>query len=183
MSLHITLLENVSSCIFYFGPKEPIKVPILILSSVLICQIPHFIFQTGNQFFFKFYMTPSVSWKISPLLFFRSNVIYFARKGPIKVQILETFECWYQNSPNSCHFWNNKSIFLQILHHLSVLQDITPLYTFLGQNYILCKKGTNQGANFGDFWMLRAKFTKFWSFFKQQIGFSSNFASLFSNEI
>ena len=30
----------------------------------------------------------SVSWKITPLYFFRSNVIYFAQKEPIKVEIL-----------------------------------------------------------------------------------------------
>ena len=36
------------------------KVPILTLSSVLIkiCQISHVIFQTTNQFFFEFCMTP-----------------------------------------------------------------------------------------------------------------------------
>ena len=36
------------------------------------------------------------------------------QKGPIKVQIFGTFECSDQNSPNSCHFWNSKSVFLQI---------------------------------------------------------------------
>ena len=77
----------------------------------------------------------SVSWKITPLYFFRSNVIYFAWKGPIKVQILETFECSDQNSPNSCHFWNNKSVFLQISHYSSVSWDITPPY-FFSWNFI-----------------------------------------------
>ena len=72
----------------------------------------------------------SVSWKITPLYFFRSNVIYFARKGPVKVQILETFECSDQNSPNSCQFWNNKLVFVQILHQSSVSWGITPLYFF-----------------------------------------------------
>ena len=65
----------------------------------------------------------SMSWKITLLHFFRSSVIYFVRKGPVKVQIFETFECSDQNSPNSCHFWNNKSVFLQILHHFSVPWD------------------------------------------------------------
>ena len=41
-------------------------------------------------------------------------------------------------------------------------------------------KRTNQSAHFGDFWVLESKLTKFLSFLKQQIGFSSNFASLFS---
>ena len=39
--------------------KDPMKVPTLTLSSVLmkICQIPHVISQTASQFFFKFCMT------------------------------------------------------------------------------------------------------------------------------
>ena len=48
----------------------------------------------------------------------RSNVIYFALKEPIKVQITETSESSEQNSPNFCHFWNNKLVFLQILDTL-----------------------------------------------------------------
>ena len=53
----------------------------------------------------------SVSCKITPLYFFRSNVIYFAEKEPIKVQILQTFECSGHNSQNSCHFWNCQLVF------------------------------------------------------------------------
>ena len=46
----------------------------------------------------------SMSLKITPLYFFRSNVIYYAQKEPIIVQIFDTFECSDQNSPNSCNF-------------------------------------------------------------------------------
>ena len=46
----------------------------------------------------------------------------------MKVQVLKTFECSGQISPNSCHFWNNRSVFLQILHQSSGSWDITPLY-------------------------------------------------------
>ena len=74
--------------------------------------------------------SPSVSWKITSLHFFRSNVLYFTQKEPIKVQIFETFKCSGQNSPNFCHFWKNKSVFLQILHQSSVSWDVTPLYFF-----------------------------------------------------
>ena len=44
---------------------------------------------------------------------------------------------------------------------------------------ILCTKGTNQGAKFFDFLVLRSKFIKFLSFLKQKISFSSNFGPLF----
>ena len=46
----------------------------------------------------------------------------------MKVQVLETSECSGQISPNSCHFWNDRSVFLQILHQSSGSWDITPLY-------------------------------------------------------
>ena len=72
----------------------------------------------------------SVSWKTVLLYFFRSNVIYFAQKEQIKVQIFETFKCSSQNSTNSCHFWNSKSVFLQILHHSSVSWDVFALCLF-----------------------------------------------------
>ena len=58
-------------------------------------------------------------------ILFRSSVMYFAQKEPIKVQIFETFECLGQNSPNLCRFWNKKSVFLQIMSW-----DINPLYIF-----------------------------------------------------
>ena len=81
----------------------------------------------------------SVSWKISPQYSFRSNFIYFAQKGPIKVHIFENFEYLDQSSRNSCHFWNKKLFFLQILHHSSVSWDINPLYYF-SWNFIYFKQ-------------------------------------------
>ena len=35
--------------------------------------------------------------------FLRSKVLYFAQKGPIKIQIFETFEWSDENSPKFCH--------------------------------------------------------------------------------
>ena len=75
----------------------------------------------------------SVSWKLTPLYFFRSNAIYFAQKEPIKIKLLG------QTSLNSFRFWNNKSVFLQILHQSSVSWDITPLY-FFSWNFIYFQK-------------------------------------------
>ena len=47
----------------------------------------------------------------------------------------ENFECSGQNSPNSCHVWISKSVFILILHHCSVSWDITPL-DFFNLNFI-----------------------------------------------
>ena len=76
----------------------------------------------------------------------------------MKVQICETFECSDQNSPNSCHFWNNRSVFLQILHQSSGSWDITPLY-FLAK--ILYTLRSLSKYKFGE--ILREQ-SKVWSF-------------------
>ena len=82
-------------------------------------------FPNHKSVFLQIFHHSSVSWKITPLYFFKSKVIYFAQKKPVKVNFLETFECSGQNSPNSCHFWNKKLVFLQILYYFSVSWDIT----------------------------------------------------------
>ena len=87
---------NVKLMLFLFWTKDPIKVPILTLSSVLVEISPNY-----KSVFLEFLYGSSVLWKMFPLYFFRSNVICFARKVPIKVQIFETFECSHQNSPTS----------------------------------------------------------------------------------
>ena len=76
--------------IHFLLQKNLIKFPILTLLSALvkICQIPHFTFQTTSQLFFKNFYQSSVSCKITPLCFFRSNDIYFEQMEPIIVGIL-----------------------------------------------------------------------------------------------
>ena len=57
---------------------------------------------------------------------------------------------------------------------------ITPLYFFLSNIIYFAQTGPiNQSTNFLDFLVLGSKFTKFLSFLKQKISFSSNFAPLF----
>ena len=90
----------------------------------------------NSSYYFQILHDSSVSLKITRRYFFRSNVIYFAQRRPIKVQILETFECSDQNSPNFCHVWNNTLVFLQILLHSSVSWDINSLYFFSSWNFI-----------------------------------------------
>ena len=47
----------------------------------------------------------------------------------------EIFKCYGEHLPYSlCHFPNNKSGFLQILHHPSVSWKITPLYFFMSNS-------------------------------------------------
>ena len=61
---------------------------------------------------------------------FRSNVIYIARKGPIKVQIFETFECSDQNS---------KALsFLK--QHIGFSSNFASLFSVMRHNYFLLFK-------------------------------------------
>ena len=70
----------------------------------------------------------------SSVLFYVKRYILFT-KGTNQSGNFENFECSSQNLKNSCHFWNSKSVFLQILHHSSVSWDIT-LLCFFSWNFI-----------------------------------------------
>ena len=112
----------------------------LLSAQVKICQIPYVNFGTIS-IPLQILHPSSVSWKITPLYFFSLNNIYFAQKKPIKVKIIETFECSGQNLSNSlCQFWNDKSIPLQILYPSSVSWKITPLYFFSLNNIYFAQK-------------------------------------------
>ena len=57
------------------------------------------------------------------------------------MKIFETFECSGQNWSNSlCQFWNDGSIFLQILYPSSVSWAITPHYFFGSNNIYFAQK-------------------------------------------
>ena len=67
------------------------------------------------------------SWLFTPLQIFRSNVIYFAQKGSIKVKLFRLFSAWIKINEILVIF---ETKYLQILHHSSASWDITPLYLF-----------------------------------------------------
>ena len=138
-------------------------------------------FWKHKSFFLQILHQCSVPSKITPLYFFGSNILYFGQKQLIKVQILGIFECSGENLPkSSCHFPNRKEVFFSNFTWLfSVMKDNSSVL-FWVKDYILCTKGNNRSANFRDFWVLGWKFTKLLSILKQQIGFGSNFASIFS---
>ena len=69
-------------------------------------------------------------------VFFLAQTSYNLDKNSPSKWNFRTFECLGENSPNSsCHLWNQVSVFLQTLHHSSVLWNITLLY-FLHLNFI-----------------------------------------------
>ena len=91
-------------------------------------------FQTTGQFFFQFLHDSSVSWKITPLYFFRSNVIYFVQKGLIS-ENFKDFLVLGSTFTKFLSFWNQKLVFLHILRHPSVSWDINPMH-FFSLNFI-----------------------------------------------
>ena len=84
----------------------------------------------------------------------------------------ETFKCSGEDLPkSSCYFPNHKPVFLQILHDSLVSWKITPMYVFRSNVTYFAQKGSIK-VQILENWLLESKFTKFFSFLKQQIGFS-----------
>ena len=85
-SLHTIPLYFFSSCIFCFGQKNPIHVD---TSRCTGENLPRFscLFPTHKSVFLQIFHDTEVSWKITALYFLRPNIMYFARKAPIKVHI------------------------------------------------------------------------------------------------
>ena len=153
------------SCIFYFRQKDPMKVLILRLSSVLmkICKIPHVIFHTTSQIFFKFCMAPQCH-ELQILCTFLGQTLYTLHRNEqskynyfrllrarIKIhQILVIFE--------------TKKFFLQILHHSSVSWDIStfmcPMY-FLAEILYTFSKRSLAKYKFGE---ISSEQLKVWNF-------------------
>ena len=78
----------------------------------------------------------------------------------------EDFECSGQNSPISFHFWNNKSVFLRILHYSLGSWDINPRYFW---NFVILftfNKRSLSKYKFGDLSREQSKIRSFalWSF-------------------
>ena len=124
VSWNITPLYFFTSNNMYYAHTEPIRVKILEtffessgqIFSNFLCQ-----FWNHESIPLQILYHSSVSWIIIALYFLISNNIYFAQNEPIKLKILENFECSSHILSNSLYrFWNNKSIALQILYLSSV---------------------------------------------------------------
>ena len=114
---------------------------------------------------------------------FVSFFIIMTHNSPVNFQLIH-FILWIKGSHQSsnfetCHFPNHKSVFLQILHQFSMLSNITLLYLF-SSNIIYFGQKVPIKCNFLLLSSDQVKIHQILSFLKQQISFSSNFASLFS---
>ena len=88
LSLHLLRCKFLSQIFFLFWTKEPNE-SLNFETSVCTGENlpnPSCYFPNHESVFLQILHHTKMSWIISPLYFFRSNVIYFAQKGPIKVQ-------------------------------------------------------------------------------------------------
>ena len=91
--------------------------------------------------------------KITPLCLFRSNVIYFEQKGPIKVQISDTFMCLDQIHQMPFIFKTTRGFFFKFCIPLHYNSSALFELTF----YIFSIKETYQSTNSVTFHMSSQK--------------------------
>ena len=92
-------------------------------------------FSEPTSVFLQILSASSVSRKITTLYFFRSNVYNFARKGPMKVQILRLLSAWIKIRQILVIFETRNWFFFKFGITLQYHETITPLY-FLSWNFI-----------------------------------------------
>ena len=98
----------------------------------------------GSKFFKV--LTSILKWQLNSSSIFASFFIVMTHNSPVSFKLIyfqlwtkefyqspnfDTSKCFGENFPNSsCHFWKQKSVFLQILHQYSVQSNITSFYFF-----------------------------------------------------
>ena len=102
---------------------------------VKICQIPHVNFSNHMSVLFRILHQSSVQWKITPLYRSRSNVIYFAQKEPIKVEILRISSVQVKIRQFPVIFERTNPFFFEFYINLQCHETYTP-YTFFSWNFI-----------------------------------------------
>ena len=146
-----------------------------------ICQIPHAIFERASEFSFKFCI--NLQCHQSKLLcpFFCSNIIYFGERSQLNSKCFRfsSARVKIRQIPHVNFEMTSQFLFkfCIILH----CYDTWFLCRFLVHTFSSLDKRIPSKSQFWYFQVLWWKFAKFlMSFVKQQVTFSSNFASLFN---
>ena len=158
---------------FIFWAKRSYQSPIFDTSKYSVENLPNSSCHFPNHkslFFSNFAWFFSVLKNNSSFLFLGQMLYTFKEMDRSKCKFLR-LECLDKNSPNSCYFWNNKSAFLQILHHSWVSRNITPLY-FFSWNFIHFQQKEPIKVQFGKISREQSKvwnFAPWWTSFVQII--------------
>ena len=163
VSWQIILLKFCSWNIIYFWQKEHIDVQFFRLLSALmkVHGIPHANFENTRSGFIQILHRCSVSWKITPLYFFSSSLIYFRQKEPIEVKYLDFWVIWWKFTkfllsylkPQVSFSLNFASLFIVMRGNSSVFFLAETLYDLDQRSPSRCKSSR--------FWLLTWNFTKF----------------------
>ena len=114
-----------------------------------IWQSIHVILESTNQFFHQILHQSSVPSNNTPLYFYSSKIWW---EEPIKLQIVEIFECSGHNLSNSsCQFCNDKSIPPSVFHNFSLSWQVTSTVNFKVIHFLLYIKESHQGPNLETF--------------------------------
>ena len=99
VSWSIIFLKFSSWNIIWLGKKESIKIQFfrLLIALIKLHPIPHAAFETTRSGFIQILYHCSVSWKITPLYFFSSNLIYTTcTKRAHRSEILKFLSGWVE---------------------------------------------------------------------------------------
>ena len=129
---HNSSILFLAQTLYTFVKSSLLKCKFFGLSArVKICQIPCGNFEQTSQFLFKFCIILHCHDKYFPCKFWAHIFSTLDKRIPSKFQFLDFQRCSGENLLNSsCHFWEHKSLFFQILHRFSVPSSKTPLYFF-----------------------------------------------------
>ena len=113
-----------------------------------VFEIAYVSFESTSQFFFKFWNQYSVSANLTLLYFFRSNIIYFVQKKPIKKQIFEFFKCSVQSLMSILNWQVN--FFSNFVSFFTIMTQNSPL-NFKAHSFPILDKRTLSKSQFLDF--------------------------------
>ena len=153
VSWHIIPMKFSSWNIICFGQKEPIKVQFFRLLSALmkVHPIPHAIFETTRSGFIQILHHCSVSWKITPLYFCSSNLVYFGQKEPIENKRSGFWVAgWKFSKVLMSHLKPQDSFSLNFALLFSVIRNNSSVL-FKLKFCMIWTKGTHQSAKFWTF--------------------------------
>ena len=145
VSWHIIPMKFSSSNIICFGKKEPVKVQFFRLLSALmkVNPIPHAIFETKRSGLIQIFHHCSVSWKITPLYFCTSNLVYFAQKEPIEKKISNFWGFRWKHTKFFISYLKPQvSFFLNFASFFSVMRDNSCVLFYL-KIHMIWTKGTH----------------------------------------
>ena len=136
--------------------------------------VAHAIFETTRSKFTQILYHCPVSWKINPLYFFSSNLIYFLQKKATEVQVFRLPTARVKIHRISYVTFRTKSQFSFKVWTTLQCNVRSFFCTFLAETLYALDKSNTSMCKFPDLQLLKLNFTKFlMSFFKPKVNVSS----------